>query len=132
MPEGTSPAPTRTTTPSVPSQESTVNVLAGWALTGLKSKLLVPDLHVPTNGAAKSTPAGLKGLGSQGDVNPWHEEEENGAPARGNPVGGMKLSAKGKSVVEKVVLEEEEESNWPALEEWGDEEEKDGWGFDDE
>jgi hypothetical protein len=136
------------------------SALAGWAMTGLKKSVLGseitngverPDSAPPTQTRFRDTPAELKGLGSQGDVDAWKDEEfdedmwtkptvtprtrQKSAPA--SQTGGMKLVAKSKkSIIEKVVEEEakksvEEEAAWPGLDDWEDDSKDDGWGFDD-
>lgn len=133
-------------------------------MSGLKSKVLGSD--TPINGEIRSdsapptqskfgrvtdTPTELKGLGTQGDIDAWKDEDfddekpmassfrsrQKSAP---NPKGaslGMKLPVKNKmSVVEKVLEEEEQrkslEAAWPGMEDWDDDANNDdGWGFDD-
>jgi hypothetical protein len=103
----------------------------------------------------RETPTGLRGLGSEGDVDPWAGEIDEGWKPRvrqqSAPVGGsgMKLAVRNKvSVVEKVVEEEEgkresgegdmgdmDDGTWPGLEDWDDDndvQDENGWGFDDD
>ena len=90
----------------------------------------------------------LKGLGTGGDVDAWKDEEfdDDWKPSRQRqksaPVTegrGMKLGSlrKEKSVVEKVVEEEERKSleeagnAWGLNDDWDEGNGEDGWGFDD-
>jgi hypothetical protein len=161
----------RSLTPSQPAVTSdnfaftAGTALAGWAMSGLKSKVLGsdimgingdgrPDSAPPSQsrfGKTTDTPDELRGLGSQGDVDPWKDEQfdddwtskpkpharQKSAPVM-QPRGGMKLPTKAKkSVVEQVVEEEQRKSvdedasgAW-GLEDWNDDPKDDGWGFDD-
>lgn len=179
MPDTALPVPVdtpRSITPNqAPSSENFAltagSALAGWAMTGLKNKVLGSD-STPINGeirpdsappsqsrfVAKSslldTSSGLKGLGSQDDVDPWKDEDfddqnlkpsssfrsrQKSAPNPHVASLGMKLPVKSKmSVVEKVVEEEQRKSledsmgAWPGMEDWEDDaKDDDGWGFDD-
>lgn len=147
------------------------SALAGWAMSGLKSKVLGsdigsvngdmrPDSAPPTQTRfpiATETPDELRGLGSQGDVDPWKDEQfdddwsgsgstakpsrsrQKSAPASQQRAGGMKLAVKAKkSVVEQVVeeeqrksVEEEPDAGAWGLDDWDDDSKEDGWGFDD-
>ena len=137
-------------------------------MSGLKTKVLGSDI-VSTNGDTRpdsappiqtrfpgttETPDELRGLGSQGDVDPWKDEQFDGdewsnpklhprqksAPTmqKQRNGGGMKLPAKTKtkSVVDQVVEEEQRKSvdegagAW-GLDDWEDDSKDDGWGFDD-
>jgi len=137
-------------------------------MTGLTKKVLESEISSSTNGngAGNNRPDSapptqskfaispiepeLKGLGTRGDVDAWKDEEfdedewkparqrQKSAPAaegRGMKLGGIK---KEKSIVEKVVEEEERKSleeagnAWGLNDDWGDEGNgEDGWGFDD-
>src|SRR5579871_369918 len=140
MPDTALTVPVETPRSLTPSQQgpSTENfaltagsALAGWAMSGLKSKVLGadingelrPDSAPPTQTRfprSTDTPEELRGLGSQGDVEPWKDEQfdddwtsaapkarsrQKSAPAsQGQRAGGMRLPAKSKkSVVEQVV-----------------------------
>jgi hypothetical protein len=169
MPDTALPIPAetpRSLTPNTPSQPSeslaytATSALAGWAISGLKKGVLGsessngdirPDSAppiLPTH--RRETPVALKGLGSNGDVDAWKDDvfDDHWGKPRGRqqsaPVSlGMKLPSKNKkSIVEKVVEEEERKSvdaeedgagAWPGLDDWEDDGgEVDGWGFDDE
>ena len=129
------------------------STLAGWAISGLKSKVLGegeirPD-SAPPSQSRFDTPSGLRGLGTQGDVDAWTDKEfdntrtNNGrsrqrtAPTPQVAKLGMKLPVKGKKSVAEMVVEEEkrksleETGDWPGMEDWEDESKEDGWGFDD-
>ena len=184
MPDTALPVPVETPRSLTPSQPPSTSenfaltagsALAGWAYSGLKKQVLGsdvvngaeirPDSAPPSqtrfNKPLADTPSELRGLGSQGDVDPWKDEEfdeddgdawgklhgrQKSAPTMktgGLSGGGMKLPVSGskkKSVVEQVVEEEEKKVEedgagaWPGLDDWDDEEGKDaedGWGFDD-
>ena len=89
-------------------------------------------------------PPGLKGLGSEEDVDSWVEASagsyertrQKSAPESMRNTG-MKLQSQKKSLVEDIVEAdqrksiEDETSGWPEMEDWGNEDDKDdGWGFD--
>src|SRR5271170_6802789 len=97
MPDTALPAPVetpRSLTPSQPPSSSenfaltAGSALAGWAYSGLKKQVLGsdvvngdirPDSAPPTqtrfSQKTLETPNELRGLGSQGDVDPWKDEE---------------------------------------------------------
>jgi hypothetical protein len=154
MPDTALPIPAetpRSLTPSQPPENFAVtasSVIAGWAMSSLKKQVLGngegrPDSAPPNQ--TRFVPVEMKGLGTMGDVDAWKDEElewgsrvrQKSAPEPSVQSLGMKLPVKNKkSLVEKVVEEEERKSvevdEWPGLEEWGDDDEKDdGWGFDD-
>lgn len=146
----------RSITPSAVSENFAVaagSALAGWAMSGLKAKVLGPEINnEPRSESAPPTQRrlpdlGFKGLGTEGDVDAWKDEESDEEtwtkPIRTRqhniPVSqGMKLPVKHKkSVVEQVVEEEvsksaDDTSAWPELEDWDDDTKDDGWGFDDQ
>jgi hypothetical protein len=136
-------------------------------MSGLKSKVLGsdgvngdirPDSAPPTQTRFMKpleTPSELRGLGSQGDVDPWKDEEfdddswnkprgrQHSAPTPQVSNLGMKLAVKNKKSVAQQVVEEEQRKSveddgdgdtgtWPGLEDWDDDAKDDGWGFDDE
>jgi hypothetical protein len=158
----------RSLTPSAPTPATdgfalqASSALAGWAMTGLKKSVLGseitngverPDSAPPTQTRFRDTPQELKGLGSQGDVDAWKDEEfdedmwgkptpapttsrtrQKSAPASQGV--GMKLPVRSKkSIIEQVVEEERkgsvDEAVWPGLDDWEDDSKDDGWGFDD-
>jgi hypothetical protein len=171
MPDSALPVPVdapRSITPShAPSSENFAltagTMIAGWAMSGLKKQVLGNE-PVPNGirsesappraqfGKQPDTPSELKGLGSEGDVNAWRDEEFdddvwNKKPQRPKQTGnaGMKLHVKSKNrIAEKVVeeenskaIEDEEGDNvtdvgaW-GLEDWDDDAaQDDNWGFDD-
>jgi hypothetical protein len=172
MPDTALPVPVeapRSITPSQPlSMENFAltagSALAGWAMAGLKSKVLGSDTVNGEPARSESappsqtqatkpveTPSELKGLGSQGNVDAWKDEDDDpwsnpstrqrSAPTPHVQSLGMKLPAKNKNSVVEQVLEEEQRKSvekdddvgaWPELDDWDDDPKDDGWGFDDE
>jgi len=145
---------------------SSAGSAALWAVTGLTKKVLGSEISsTSVNGNGVNRPESapptqskfaihpiepeLKGLGTAGDVDAWKDEEfddddwkpsrqrQKSAPVtegRGMKLGGLR---KEKSIVEKVVEEEERKSleeagnAWGLNDDWDEGNGEDGWGFDD-
>lgn len=161
MPDTALPVPVDTPRSTTPNQTSLTenfaltagSTLAGWAISGLKSKVLGegeirPD-SAPPSQTQFDTPSQLRGLGTQKDVDSWKYEEfddlrtNNGSKQRSAPIPqvakqGMKLPVKSKASVADMVVEEEKTKSledtgeWPGMEDWEDDSKDDGWGFDDD
>ena len=162
MPDTALPVPVdtpRSMTPNqAPSSENFAltagSALAGWAISGLKSRVLGegeirPD-SAPASQTQFDTPSGLRGLGAQGDVDAWKAQgfddtrTNNGRSRQRSavtpqvPKPGMKLPVKSKKSVAEMVVEEEKRKSfedteeWPGMEDWEDDSKDDGWGFDDD
>ena len=162
MPDTALPVPVDTPRSITPNQASSSenfaltagSTLAGWAISGLKSKVLGegesrPD-SAPPSQSRFDTPSQSRGLRTQSDVDGWKYEEfddtrtNNGRSKRVNASNpqvakqGMKLPIKSKKNVAEMVVEEEmgksfeDTGEWPGMEDWEDDSKDDGWGFDDD
>ena len=168
MPDTALPLPVdtpRSITPNqAPSSENFAltasSSLAGWAISGLKSKVLGADGEIrpdsaPPTQSRFATMSETRRLGSQSDVDAWNDEEvqdtpiaqkggkQRNGPSTQNPKSGMKLpvAKNSKKTVVEMVLEEEKRKSlseentgpWPGMEDWEDDskDDDDGWGFDD-
>ena len=162
MPDTALPVPVDTPRSLTPNQASSSenfaltagSTLASWAISGIKSKVLGdgeirPD-SAPSGQSRSVTLSGLKGLGTQGDIDAWKDEEFDNTPTNNGKSRqrtalspqvtklGMKLPVKSKKNVAEMVVEEEkkksleETRDWPGMEDWQDDSKDDGWGFDDD
>lgn len=162
MPDTALPVPVDTPRSLTPNQTSSSenfalaagSTLAGWAISGIKSKVLGEGETRPDSGPSSQTqfdtPSESGGSRTQGDGDAWKNEgfgdarTNNGRSRQRTtttpqaPTLGMKLTVKSKKSVAEMVVEEEkgksleETREWQGIEDWEDDLKDDGWGFDDD
>jgi hypothetical protein len=161
MPDTALPVPVETPRSITPNQSSTTenfalsagSALAGWAMAGLKSKVLGTDVNgeprtdPATSTQSRSTKSGntseLRGSGIRSDVDAWKDDgldddpwtkpksPQKNTPAAYTSSSGMTLPVKNKKKVVEQVVEEEQRKSVDDDVNAGAWPVLDGWGDDD-